>query len=68
MKELAINKLELLLRDLKINQEKEKEEGRSYFTTELFAIRIKEILKILDEKNALENQTNIFDFIGESND
>lgn len=68
MKELAINKLELLLRDLKINQEKEKEEGRSYFTTELFAIRIKEILKILDEKNALDNQTNIFDFIGGNND
>lgn len=48
MKELAINKLELLLSDLKLNQEKERIEGKSYFTTELFAIRVKEILKILN--------------------
>lgn len=52
MKELAIDKLKLLLSDLKINQEKERVEGKSYFTTELFAIRVKEILKILNgEKN-----------------
>lgn len=48
MKELAIDKLKLLLDDLKLNSEKEKEEGKSYFTTELFAIRVKEILKILE--------------------
>lgn len=47
MKELAINKLELLLNDLKINQRKEKEEGKSYFNTDLFAIRVKEILNLL---------------------
>ena len=51
MKELAIDKLNCLLRDLKINQEKEKTEGKSYFTTELFAIRIKEILKILEQQD-----------------
>ena len=49
MKELAIDKLNLLLNDLKINQEKEREEGKSYFTTELFAIRVKEILKLLEQ-------------------
>lgn len=48
MKELAIDKLKLLLEDLKLNQEKEKNEGKSYFTTELFAIRVKEILNILN--------------------
>lgn len=47
MKDLAIDKLELLLNDLKINFDKEKEEGKSYFNTNLFAIRIKEILEIL---------------------
>lgn len=47
MKELAINKLELLLNDLKVNQKKEQEEGKSYFNTDLFAIRIKEILETL---------------------
>lgn len=50
MKELAINKLELLLNDLKINQEKEKQDGKSYFNTVLFAIRVKEIYKILKEE------------------
>ena len=50
MKELAINKLKQLLADLKFNQAKEKEDGKSYFNTELFAIRVKEILKILEEK------------------
>lgn len=51
MKELAIEKLKLLLNDLKINQEKEKEDGKSYFNNDLFAIRVKEILKILEENN-----------------
>ena len=50
MKELAINKLELLLKDLKDMQDLEKETGREYFNTQLFAIRVKEIYKILKEK------------------
>lgn len=50
--ELAINKLKLLLNDLKINQDKEKKDGKSYFNTELFAIRVKEILDILKGKEA----------------
>ena len=49
MKELAINKLELLLKDLKDMQDLEKETGRQYFNTQLFAIRVKEIYKILKE-------------------
>ena len=47
MKELAIDKLELLINDLKINKNKEKEEGKSYFNTDLIAIRVLEIYKIL---------------------
>lgn len=47
IKELAINKLELLLNDLKINSEAEQREKKSYFNTQLFAIRVNEILKIL---------------------
>ena len=50
MKELAINKLELLLKDLKDMQELEEKTGRQYFNTQLFAIRIKEIYKILKEE------------------
>ena len=50
MRELAINKLELLLKDLKDMQELEKETGRQYFNTQLFAVRVKEIYKILKEK------------------
>ena len=50
MKKLAINKLELLLKDLKDMQDLEKETGRQYFNTQLFAIRVKEIYKILKEK------------------
>ena len=54
MKELAINKLELLLKDLKDMQELEEKTRRQYFNTQLFAIRVKEIYKILkegDDKN-----------------
>lgn len=47
MKQLAMEKLELLINDLKLNQKKEKEEGKSYFNTYLFAIRVKEIYEIL---------------------
>lgn len=49
MKELAIEKIELLLNDLKKDHEKEKEDGKSYFNTDLVAIRIKEIYDILKE-------------------
>ena len=51
MKELAINKLELLLKELKDMQDLEKETGRQYFNTQLFAIRVKEIYKILKEES-----------------
>lgn len=47
IKKQVINKLELLLNDLKINRKEEIESGKSYFNTQLFAIRVKEILKIL---------------------
>ena len=46
---LVENKLELLLNDLKLNEEKEKKDHNYYFNTQLFAIRVKEILKILKE-------------------
>ena len=49
MKELAIEKIEILLNDLKKDHEKEKEDGKSYFNTDLVAIRIKEIYDILKE-------------------
>lgn len=48
MKEKVKEKLELLLKDLKINKQKEKENGKSYFNTDLMAIRIIEILKIIN--------------------
>ena len=57
MKELAINKLELLLKDLKDMQDLEKETGRQYFNTQLFAIRVKEIYKILKEESDI-NESN----------
>ena len=38
-----------LLKDLKDMQEVEKETGRQYFNTQLFAIRVREIYKILKE-------------------
>ena len=47
MKELAIDKLELLINDLKIKKNKEKEEGKSDLNTDLVAIRVLEIYKIL---------------------
>ena len=48
MKEKVKEKLELLLKDLKINKQKEKENGKSYFNTDLMALRIIEILKIIN--------------------
>ena len=57
MRELAINKLKLLLKDLKDMQDLEKETGRQYFNTQLFAIRVREIYKILKEENDV-NESN----------
>lgn len=47
MEQKAIEKLELLLNDLKINKEKEKKDRIGYFNTDLFYVRVKEIYKIL---------------------
>lgn len=47
MNELAIEKFELLLKDLKDMQDLEKETGKQYFTLQLFTIRVKEIYDIL---------------------
>lgn len=44
----TIEKLSLLLDDLKINKEVEQATGRNYFNADLFAIRVKTILKILN--------------------
>ena len=49
MKELAIQKLKLLLDDLDEMQKLEKEKGKVFFTTQLFAIRVKEIYKLLND-------------------
>lgn len=57
--EKTSQKLELLLNDLKINSESEKESGKSYFNTNLFAIRVKEISKTLkDEKDENKKSQN----------
>lgn len=47
MKE-TIEKLNLLMSDLKVNEQKEKKDGKSYFNTQLFSIRVKGILKVLE--------------------
>ena len=47
MKELAIDKLELLLKDLEDMQKLEKDTGKQHFTLQLFAIRVKEIYEML---------------------
>ena len=44
----AIEKLNLLMLDLKINEKAEEQEGKNYFNTQLFTIRVKGILKILE--------------------
>ena len=49
MNKLALEKLELLLNDLQLNQQEEKQSGKSYFNTQLFAIRVREIYKILKD-------------------
>lgn len=50
MNELAKTKFELLLKDLEDMQKLEKDTGKQYFTLQLFAIRIKEIYKLLEDK------------------
>lgn len=47
----AIEKLNLLMTDLKINEKAEEQDGKGYFNTQLFAIRVKEILKILERND-----------------
>lgn len=47
MNELAKEKFELLLKDLKDMQKLEKETGKQHFTLQLFAIRVKEIYNLL---------------------
>lgn len=47
MNELAIKKIELLLKDLENMQKLEKETGKQHFTLQLFAVRVKEIYKLM---------------------
>ena len=56
MKEQIIEKFELLLNDLKEMQELEQETKKQFFTTQLFAIRVKEIYKLV--KQYLEGEEN----------
>ena len=56
----VINKLELLLEDLRINQEEEKQNGKSYFNTQLFAIRVNEIYKILKEEGDINENKKMY--------
>ncbi len=50
MKEQVLQKIKLLIKDLTDMQELQKETGRQYFTLELFAIRVKEIEKMLEDE------------------
>lgn len=54
--EIIIEKFELLLNDLKEMQELEQETKKQFFTTQLFAIRVKEIYKLV--KQYLEGEKN----------
>ena len=47
MKELAMQKIELLLKDLEDMIDLRQKTGKTYFTEELIAVRVKEIEKIL---------------------
>lgn len=49
MNELAKEKFELLLKDLENMQKLEKDTGKQHFTLQLFAIRVKEIYKLLED-------------------
>ena len=53
---MIIEKFELLLNDLKEMQELEQETKKQFFTTQLFAIRVKEIYKLV--KQYLEGEEN----------
>lgn len=56
MEKQIIEKFELLLNDLKEMQELEQETKKQFFTTQLFAIRVKEIYKLV--KQYLEGEEN----------
>ena len=56
MKEQIMEKFELLLNDLKEMQELEQETKKQFFTTQLFAIRVKEIYKLV--KKYLKGEEN----------
>lgn len=49
MNVLAKEKFELLLNDLENMQKLEKDTGKQHFTLQLFAIRVKEIYKLLED-------------------
>lgn len=49
MNELVKEKFELLLKDLENMQKLEKDTGKQHFTLQLFAIRVKEIYKLLED-------------------
>lgn len=44
----SIKELNLLLDELSINRKVEQATGKNYFNTDLFAVRVKKILKILN--------------------
>ena len=56
MEKQIIEKFELLLNDLKEMQELEQETKKQFFTTQLFASRVKEIYKLV--KQYLEGEEN----------
>ena len=49
MNELVKEKFELLLKDLENMQKLEKDTGKQHFTLQLFAIRVQEIYKLLED-------------------
>lgn len=49
MNVLVKEKFELLLNDLENMQKLEKDTGKQHFTLQLFAIRVKEIYKLLED-------------------
>lgn len=56
MNELVKEKTKLLLDDLIKMEKLEKETGKNYFTIQLFAIRVKEIYKLLEENNNVKDK------------
>ena len=49
MNELVKEKFELLLKDIENMQKLEKDMGKQHFTLQPFAIRVKEIYKLLED-------------------